>query len=538
MNLKPGSQLQGGRYRIESVLGQGGFGITYLGVQTSLDDKVAIKEFFMRELCNRDPETMGVSVGSVGSRELVNNFRKKFIKEARNIRKLKHRNIVPIIDVFEENGTAYYVMEYLEGGNFSSIVSNGGPLDEPAALSCIRQLAAALEEVHANGMLHLDIKPTNVMLDKRGQAVLIDFGVSKHYDESGSQTSSGLTGISEGYAPLEQYDASSLKTFTPATDVYALGATLFFILTGKRPPKASEVMNMGLPALPARVSRKVKEAVVAAMQPGVAMRPQNIKEFLALLDGEKPDTSRPDDTGKTEYVNEGVTAVQTPIVDIPVVEVLHRKAKHGQPEVTVKQQIPPAHDKEEKVKWMDFEEFKDKSYPAKFEKFVEVFFRVAACMTLISFCGLAVSGFDWDFGYSLFMCILCFLLLPSLVLVVIFKSCYRIKISNINDIQATASPYKLIRDKDGLFGLSLWKKRCSRLLLKMKYDKISRINDETFICTLKGKHGVYNAVGRKMIVPVECESIKLKDGKIHAVCGGVLTIYNDKGYRVVEMMQI
>ena len=143
MNLKAGSQLQGGRYRIEKVLGQGGFGITYLGVQTSLDDKVAIKEFFMKELCNRDAGTSNVSVGSVGSRELVDGFRKKFTKEARNIRKLKHHNIVSIIDVFEENGTAYYVMEYFEGGNLKELVEKHGPLDEEAAVVCIRQLANA-----------------------------------------------------------------------------------------------------------------------------------------------------------------------------------------------------------------------------------------------------------------------------------------------------------------------------------------------------------------------------------------------------------
>ena len=146
MNLQSGVFLKNGEYKIEKILGQGGFGITYLGVQKSLDDKVAIKEFFMKEHCNRDAATSKVSVGSVGSREIVDSFRNKFTKEARNIRKLKHRNIVSIIDVFEDNDTAYYVMEYFERGNLKELVDRYGPLDETAAVAYVRQLASALEK--------------------------------------------------------------------------------------------------------------------------------------------------------------------------------------------------------------------------------------------------------------------------------------------------------------------------------------------------------------------------------------------------------
>ena len=121
MHLKNGAVLQGGRYRIEKLLGQGGFGITYMAIQSGLNRKVAIKEFFMKEHCNRDAETSHVSVPSIGSRELVERFKAKFIKEAQMISEYRHPNIVNIYDVFEENGTAYYVMEYHDGGSLSSL---------------------------------------------------------------------------------------------------------------------------------------------------------------------------------------------------------------------------------------------------------------------------------------------------------------------------------------------------------------------------------------------------------------------------------
>lgn len=335
MNLQFGVLLKNGEYRIEKVLGQGGFGITYLGVQKSLDDKVAIKEFFMKEHCNRDAATSKVSVGSVGSREIVDSFRNKFTKEARNIRKLKHRNIVSIIDVFEDNDTAYYVMEYFERGNLKELVDRHGPLDETAAVAYVRQLASALEKVHTYGLLHLDIKPANVMLNDSGEAVLIDFGIAKQYDEGGHQTSSALIGTSEGYAPLEQYEAGALGSFTPATDIYALGATLFFLLTGTRPPKASDVMNDGLPALPGNISSPVRNAVEAAMSSRRKDRPQNITEFLALLSDNESTVINDSTVLAVPVVDEDKTEIVSAPVIVPVAnnvdatEIADEKAKNA-----------------------------------------------------------------------------------------------------------------------------------------------------------------------------------------------------------------
>ena len=291
MQLKNNAFLQGGKYRIEKVLGQGGFGITYLGIQVALNRKVAIKEFFMKEYCNRDSETSHVSVPSEGSKELVTKFKAKFVKEAQTIAEMENNHIIRIHDVFEENGTAYYVMEYLAGGDLHSrIPKHGMEVDE--ALAYIRQIGEALGYIHSKNILHLDIKPTNIMFRHSGEAVLIDFGISKHYDDQGGgQTSSTPVGISEGYAPTEQYDREGVSSFSAATDIYSLGATLYCLLNGSRPPKASLVLNEGLPELPATVPASIRQAVEKAMAPRRKDRPQSVGEFLALLTEEEKEAT-------------------------------------------------------------------------------------------------------------------------------------------------------------------------------------------------------------------------------------------------------
>ena len=286
MNLKTGHLLKRGEYRVEKVLGEGGFGITYLCEQTGLARKVAVKEFFMKELCNREDDTSHVTVPSIGSREMVDRFRRKFIKEARAIAAFgfDNKHIVRIIDIFEENNTAYYVMEYVGGGSLSDKVKDGA-LPEADALRYIRQVATALEFVHGKHMMHLDIKPSNILLNENDETILIDFGLAKQYDTKGSQTSSTPVGISHGYAPLEQYKQGGVGTFSPATDIYSLGATLYKLLTGETPPEAGDVNDDGLPALPKDISANVRHAIEAAMQPRRKDRPQSIGEFLALLNG-------------------------------------------------------------------------------------------------------------------------------------------------------------------------------------------------------------------------------------------------------------
>lgn len=238
MTLQQDYTLQDGNYRILKVLGQGGFGITYLAIQVRLDRKVAIKEFFMKDFCERNETTRQVTLGTAGSRETVNSCRKKFLKEAKHIAKLYHPNIIRIIDVFDENSTSYYVMEYIEGGSLSNKLGTTG-LSMSDATRYILQVAEALKYIHKQNISHLDIKPSNIMLNGNDEIVLIDFGVSKQYDFStGGQTSVSPVGCSSGYAPLEQYDPNGVKDFSPQTDIYSLGATYFKLLTGITPPNA------------------------------------------------------------------------------------------------------------------------------------------------------------------------------------------------------------------------------------------------------------------------------------------------------------
>ena len=240
MTLQQDYTLQDGNYRILKVLGQGGFGITYLAIQVRLDRKVAIKEFFMKNFCERNETTRQVTLGTAGSREIVNSCRKKFLKEAKHIALLNHPNIIRIIDVFDENSTSYYVMEYIEGGSLENKLGTTG-LSMSEATRYILQVAEALKYIHKKNIAHLDIKPSNIMLNGNDEIVLIDFGVSKQYDLTGGQTSVSPVGRSSGYAPLEQYDPDGVKDFSPQTDIYSLGATYFKLLTGITPLKASEI---------------------------------------------------------------------------------------------------------------------------------------------------------------------------------------------------------------------------------------------------------------------------------------------------------
>lgn len=283
MQLQTGKSLQNGKYKLTSVLGQGGFGITYLAVQEGLERKVAIKEFFMKDFCNRDADSLHVSIASEGAREQVERFRQKFLKEAQTIAALDNPHIIRIYDVFEENGTAYYVMEYIDGGSLKDLVTQRGALTETEALDYAAQLAEALQYLHSHHILHLDLKPANVLLKDRHTAVLIDFGVSKRYDNEGGQTSSTPAGISKGYAPLEQYKTGGLQRFQPCTDLYSLGATLYTLLTGQVPPEASDVNNDGLPPFPPQISVRTVQAIEKAMSPRPKDRPQDVDTWNRLL---------------------------------------------------------------------------------------------------------------------------------------------------------------------------------------------------------------------------------------------------------------
>ena len=288
--LHPGTVIHGTHndYRIERVLGQGSFGITYVanvrlkGRLGAIESTamVAIKEFFLRDVSSRN----GLRVFSVSDSTLCSDYRRDFLREAQNLSRLDNDHIVKVLETIEENDTVYYVMEYLSGGNLDQHILSHGKLSCREALDIAIQIGEALKCMHAQHMLHLDLKPLNVMRGEDGHIVLIDFGLSKFFGADGQPESSTRIGQgTTGYAPIEQHSFKKADGFMPTLDIYALGATLFKMLTGSVPPEASVVLNEGLP-VDELSSAGVPPAVIAlverAMQPLRRMRHQTVGEFV------------------------------------------------------------------------------------------------------------------------------------------------------------------------------------------------------------------------------------------------------------------
>ena len=283
-------------YRVEEVLGKGGFGITYKVSTTVLFGKVPIftyftvKEHFVKDACERDAD--GAVSYSRPLQSRVEESRSDFLSEARRLNEISGRNpgVVPVNEVFEANNTVYYVMEYLNGGSLRDLVEEQGALPEREAVAIIRQVANAVDFLHGYNINHLDIKPDNVMFRADYHSgdrlpVLIDFGLAKHFDKKGNPTSSiRVQGCSDGYAPVEQY--SGLTKFSPRADIYALGATLYYMLVGRRPVTATEIEpGMVERSLPPTLSAPTRAAIVRAMAYSQFDRTATVADFLSDLDG-------------------------------------------------------------------------------------------------------------------------------------------------------------------------------------------------------------------------------------------------------------
>ena len=304
--LRSNSTLQGGKFRIIKKIGQGCFGITYLAENTMLEGKVAIKEFFFKEYCERNELTCHVTVPTSNNRDTVQRFKQKFIKEAKTIFRLNHPNIVRILDVFEENDTAYYVMEYIEGESLSDMVTRRGAIPFAEAIGYVKAAAEALMYIHSKKINHLDIKPGNLMKrNEDGEILLIDFGVAKQYDLDTSQgTTTTPVGISCGYSPTEQYRKNGVQTFSPQSDVYSLAATLFKLLTGNTPPEAMEIQDEGLPVAELQ-AKHIPSAVISAIamaMKGRHERTQSVELFIANLQKTEDTFNVVENQQKTENI--------------------------------------------------------------------------------------------------------------------------------------------------------------------------------------------------------------------------------------------
>ena len=330
MELKQGTLLQGGKYKIEATLGQGTFGITYLGTARltlngglgarEIVTKVAIKEFFMREMNVRDRDGKTVE-GSSSS--VFTNYRHRFRREAENLAKLDHPNIIRVYDVFDENGTTYYSMEYVEGITLDAYIQQHHPLPESDAVAILGRVCSALSFMHEQRMLHLDIKPKNIMCSSKGEVFLIDFGLSKQFGANGEPESSTTIGAgTPGYAPIEQANPIKDGTFPATLDIYALGATMYKTLTGQRPPVATDVLNEGFPLEPLvqlHRSPSLIKVIACCMSPMKKDRYQTVADLLRAyppLAAEDEKTEIKEDTEAT--ILDDVQPVEHPTGGAPV----------------------------------------------------------------------------------------------------------------------------------------------------------------------------------------------------------------------------
>ncbi|MCD7721082.1 MAG: serine/threonine protein kinase [Prevotellaceae bacterium] len=317
--LPAGAVLQGKTYQysIVKVLGQGSFGITYLatvkmpGELGALDVNVAVKEFFMSRLNTRADDRTTVEATQS---PLVGRYRERFRREAAHLARLRHQSIVKALEVFDQNNTTYFVMEYVDGQSLDEHIQERGKLTEAEALPLFRNVVRAISYMHKERMLHLDLKPANIMLRRDGSVQIVDFGLSKQFSDDGAPETSTTIGLgTPGYAPLEQADYRS-EGFPATLDIYALGATLFKMLCGVTPPNASAVLDDGLPTETlerAHVSGDVVALLTKAMEPMRKRRYQSAEELLRALEGcrHTADGDRQEDSEEEDFEGISVCAL-------------------------------------------------------------------------------------------------------------------------------------------------------------------------------------------------------------------------------------
>ena len=293
--LRKGTRLIG-RYTIEGVLGQGGFGITYLGMDELHKKKVAIKEFFPQGIVTRNIEYEDtVTVTLVGEKENYDKGKERFLKEAQTMAMFsKDKGIVKALDFFEINNTAYIVMEYLEGVTLKQYLRENKRIDAEDLVELLVPLIEALDEIHSQGLIHRDISPDNIMVLPDVRIKLMDFGAARDYTEFGEKSLSIV--LKPGYAPPEQYQTHGVQG--PWTDIYALCATMYKCITGENPPDAIDRLVVDhlkkISTFGITVSPQIEEAIIKGMSVAAKDRYQNVGDFCEDLYGGYEENSEPE----------------------------------------------------------------------------------------------------------------------------------------------------------------------------------------------------------------------------------------------------
>ena len=293
--LRKGTRLIG-RYTVEGVLGQGGFGITYLGMDELHKKKVAIKEFFPQGIVTRNIEYEDtVTVTLVGEKENYDKGKERFLKEAQTMAMFsKDKGIVKALDFFEINNTAYIVMEYLEGVTLKQYLRENKRIDAEDLVELLVPLIEALDEIHSQGLIHRDISPDNIMVLPDGRIKLMDFGAARDYTEFGEKSLSIV--LKPGYAPPEQYQTHEVQG--PWTDIYALCATMYKCITGENPPDAIDRLVddhlKKISAFGISVSPQIEKAIIKGMSVAAKDRYQNVGDFCEDLYGGYEENSEPE----------------------------------------------------------------------------------------------------------------------------------------------------------------------------------------------------------------------------------------------------
>lgn len=307
MYLQQGHYLHNDKYQLLNVLGDGGFSLTYRGLwKTEVQGElgklptylpVCIKEYFFKDYCLRNSHTYFVETNNNTGKEIFDKNKEKVIREARILSEIHHPNVVNVLEVFKQNNTVYIVMEFIDGHSLKQEVEQNGVLNEERLKKIIYKIGQSLDYIHEKNILHLDIKPNNILMDKFDNPKLIDFGISKRYDFSGDQeTSTTLLAASKGYASVEQYDSEAMQVFSPRPDIYSLGATMYYLLTGQVPTESILRSTKGLQApgeLNSAISESIEKVILKAMELNASNRYETVMDMLVDL-GFDPETDKID----------------------------------------------------------------------------------------------------------------------------------------------------------------------------------------------------------------------------------------------------